>query len=55
MEPKSNAFWEQPVLVEDGLYSFNIANYSIPTLDAVWTGATLPACNSSSLHRRIST
>jgi len=33
MEPKSNAFWEQPVLVEDGLYSFNIANYSIPTLD----------------------
>ena len=26
-------FWEQPVLIEDGLYSFNIANYSIPTLD----------------------
>ncbi|MCZ6633873.1 MAG: TonB-dependent receptor [bacterium] len=33
-EPKSNAFWEQPVLIEDGLYSFNIANYSIPTLES---------------------
>ena len=33
-EPKSNAFWEQPVRLEDGLYSFNIANYSIPTLES---------------------
>ncbi len=32
-EPKSVAFWEQPVKLESGLYSFNIGNYSIPSLE----------------------
>ena len=33
-EPKSVAFWEQPVLLEDGLYSFNIGNYNVPDLES---------------------
>jgi len=33
-EPKSVAFWEQPVRLDDGLYSFNIGNYNIPDLES---------------------
>jgi hypothetical protein len=33
-EPKAVAFWEQPVKLDTGLYSFNIANYNIPDLES---------------------
>ena len=33
-EAKSNAYWESPVKLEPGLYSFNIANYGIPNLES---------------------